>query len=111
MPAKQRGPAYSLGATRGHLRRRAGTGRRHHRSPFRSKSAALAHYRNVVEPDLRGDSVPTPTLTVAELVPIYLERHGATVRPRTILTLRERLRYAVDAYGDVTLRDLERMSG
>lgn len=52
-----------------------------------------------------------PELTLSELVELYLERHAATVRPRTIMELRKRLRYAVRAYGDVPLRDLERMSG
>jgi integrase len=48
-------------------------------------------------------------LTLAELVDLYLERHAATVRPRTIATLTERLRHATAAFGDVPLRDLERM--
>jgi integrase len=41
----------------------------------------------------------------------YLERHAATVRERTVWTLRVRLRYATRAFGDVPLKDLERMSG
>jgi hypothetical protein len=45
------------------------------------------------------------------VVEVYLTRHAATVRPRTITTLRERLAHAVRAFGDVPLRDLERMSG
>jgi hypothetical protein len=43
-------------------------------------------------------------------VPLYLERHAATVRPRTIATRDERLRHAVGAYGDVSLREVERMA-
>jgi hypothetical protein len=69
------------------------------------------HYRDVIEPQLRGESIPLPQLTLAELVEVYLERHAATVRPRTIGALRERLRHAVRAFGEVPLRDLERMSG
>jgi hypothetical protein len=42
-------------------------------------------------------------LTLAELVALYLERHAATVRPRTITTLRERLAHALAAFGDVPL--------
>ena len=61
------------------------------KSPFPSKSAALAHYRDVIEPQLRGEPVPMPELTLAEFVPIYLERHAASVRPRTIDALRWRL--------------------
>lgn len=80
-------------------------------SPFDSKSAALRHFRDVVEPELRGEPAPMPELTLGAFVPLYLERHGASVRPRTVQTLRERLRHAVKAFGDVPLRELERMSG
>jgi integrase len=64
-----------------------------------------------------------PEITFAELVDLYLERHAATVRPRTIATLRERLchqrdlgedeacRCATCSFGEVPLRDLERMAG
>jgi integrase len=77
----------------------------------------------VIEPQLRGEPALMPELTLAEFVPLYLERHAAGVRPRTIATLRERLshrrklghgetcRCATCAFGDVPLRDLERMSG
>jgi Phage integrase, N-terminal SAM-like domain len=85
-------------------------GVRRRKSPFPSKSAALAYYRDHIELELRGDSVPAPELTLAELVEVYLERHAATVRPATIATLRKRLRHAVAAFGGVPLADLERMS-
>jgi integrase len=52
-----------------------------------------------------------PEFTLAELVDLYLERYAASVRRRTITTLRERLRHAIAAFGDVPLRELERMSG
>jgi hypothetical protein len=65
----------------------------------------------VIEPQLRGESVPLPELTLSEFVPVYLERHAAGVRPRTIQALRQRLGYAIHAFGDVALGDLERMSG
>jgi hypothetical protein len=86
-------------------------GKRQRESPFPSKSAALTHYRDVIEPELRGEPAPAPELTLAELVPLYLERHAALVRPRTIEALRWRLGVAAEAFGDVPLRDLERMSG
>jgi integrase len=111
MPATQRGQAYRLGPNRWGLRYYDATGARRRKSPFPSKSAALAHYRDVIEPELRGDRPVARDLTLAELVEVYLERHAATVRPRTILELRKRLRYAVAAFGDTPLRDLERMSG
>jgi integrase len=51
-----------------------------------------------------------PEITLSELVELYLDRYAARVRPRTIATLRERLRHAVTAFGDAPLRDLERMA-
>jgi uncharacterized protein with GYD domain len=63
-----------------------------------------------MEPELRGDPV-LRELTLAELAELYLDRHAMAVRPRTIVVLRERLAYAIAAFGDVPLRDLERMSG
>jgi integrase len=111
MPAPQRGQAYRLGPHRWGLRWYDAAGVRRRKSPFPSKTAALDHYRNVIEPELRGDPAPMPDLTLVELVEMYLDRHAATVRPRTITTLRERLRHAIAAFGDVPLRDLERMSG
>ena len=95
--------------TRGELDDASGARRR--KAPFPSKSAALAYYRSVIEAELRGEPTPMPELTLSELVELYLERHAATVRARTIMELRKRLRYAVAAFGDVPLRDLARMSG
>ena len=111
MPAIQRGQAYRLGPNKWGLRYYTAEGRRKRVSPFDSKSAALRHYRDVIEPELRGEPARMPELTLAELVDLYLERHAATVRPRTIATLRERLAHATRAFGDVPLRDLERMRG
>lgn len=111
MPATQRGQAYRLGPNRWGLRYYDENGVRRRKSPFLSKSAALTHYRDVIEPRLRGELAQLPELTLAEFVELYLERHAATVRSRTIVTLRERLPHATRAYGDVPLRDLERMSG
>jgi hypothetical protein len=111
MPAIQRGQPYRLAPNRWGLRYYDAEGKRRRKSPFPSKSAALAHYREVIEPELRGEPAPVPELTVAELIELYLERHAASVRPRTILELRKRLRYAATAFGDVPLHDLERMSG
>jgi integrase len=123
MPALQRGQAYRLGPNKWGLRFYDAAGERRRKSPFPSKSAALTYYRDVIEPELRGDAPALPELTLAELVDLYLERHAATVRPRTIETLRkclshqrqledgETCRCATCAFGDVPLRDLERMSG
>lgn len=55
--------------------------RRHDRkSPFPSKSAAHAHFRDVIEPQLRGDPASRRQLTMGEFVPIYLRRHAVSVR-------------------------------
>ena len=88
MPPTQRGQAYRLGANRWGLRYYDRDGRRQRQSPFPSKSAALAWYRDHIEPALRGDAPARADLTLNELVGLYLERHAATVRPRTIVTLR-----------------------
>src|SRR5918999_2208747 len=124
MPAIQRGQPYKLKPGRGGgLRYYDENGARRRKSPFPSKSAALEHYRNVIEPRLRGDPEPLAELTFGQFVPLYLERHAAGVRRRTIDTLRERLGHhrqldddeqcacATCAFGDIPLRDLERMSG
>ncbi|HEY8764125.1 MAG TPA: tyrosine-type recombinase/integrase, partial [Solirubrobacteraceae bacterium] len=86
------------------------SGKRQRKSPFASKSAALAHYRDIIEPQLRGERASMPELTLGEFVPLYLERHGATVRPRTIATITERLRTAESAFGSVPLRELSGMA-
>ena len=111
MPATQRGQAYRLGPNRWGLRYYDEHGKRQRESPFPSKSSALAHYRDVIERQLRGETPSLPELTLSELLELYLERHAVNVRSRTIGILRERLGYAIRAYGDVPLRDLERMSG
>ena len=111
MPPLATGHAYRLGANRWGLRYVGLDGKKHRKSPFPSKSAALRHYRDVVEPQLRGEAVRRQ-LTLAEFVPVYLERHAATgVRERTIATLRQRLGCPVAAFGDIPLSELERMSG
>jgi integrase len=111
MPATQMGQAYRLGSHKWGLRYYDRDGTRRRKSPFPSKSAALLHYRRVIEPAMRGDPTPMPELTLTEFVDVFLERHGPAVRPRTIDALRWRLGVATAEYGDVPLRDLERMSG
>lgn len=110
MPPTQRGQAYQLGPKRWGVRYYDAAGKRRRQSPFPSRSAALAHYRNVIEPQLRGEPVRMPELTFAEFVPLFLERHGASVRKRTIDALRWRLTQAEEAFGPIPLRDLQRMS-
>jgi integrase len=111
MPPTATGQPYRLSPNRWGIRYYDLDGKRIRQSPFESKSAALAWYRRVVEPQLRGELAPTPELTLSALVALYLERHAAGVRPRTIITLRERLVLAERVFGHETLRDLERMAG
>lgn len=110
MPATQHGQVYKLGKQRYGLRWYDVDGIRRRKSPFPTQSAAKAHYRDVIEPQLLGQPAALPDITLAELVEVYLERHAPSVRPRTIATLRDRLGHAVRAFGDVSLHDLERMT-
>jgi integrase len=110
MPATQRGHARKLPSGKWQLRYYDAKGVRHTGGTFASKSAAMQHYRDVIEPRLSGTET-LPELTLTELVELYLQRHAAVVRPRTITTLRERLVHATDAYGDLRLGELERMAG
>jgi integrase len=110
MPAIQRGHARKLPSGKWQLRYYDVDGTRKTGGAFPSKSAAMQHYRDAIEPRLNG-AEPVPELTLSELVELYLERHAAVVRSRTISTLRERLVHATRAYGDVPLRELERMAG
>jgi hypothetical protein len=68
MPATQRGQAYRLRPNRWGLRWRDLNGERHRKSPFPSKSAALAYYREHIEPERRGEAPPMPEMTLDGLV-------------------------------------------
>lgn len=111
MPATQRGQVDRISPGKWRLRWYDVEGKRKSKQPLPSKSAAWTWYRDNVEPLLTGQPAPKPELTLAEFVPIYLDRHATTVRSRTITVLRERLGYAIRAYGDVPLSELEGMSG
>lgn len=67
-------------------------------------------HRDEIEPGLTGRPSPRRDLTFAELVETFLERHGKVTTPRTIRTLRERLRRPLKTFGEVPLADLEGMS-
>ena len=111
MPATQRGSVRRLASGRYQLRYYDAEGKRHTGGSFPTRSAAFAHFRDVIEPQLDGQVPSLPDLTLAEFVEVYLDRHAVTVRPRTIRVLRERLRYATRAYGDLRLSALEAMAG
>jgi hypothetical protein len=109
MPAVQRGQAYKLKSGQWGIRYYDANGIRRKQSPFPSKSAAFAWFREQVEPTLRGEVPPKPDATLSEFVVLYLDRHSAEVRSRTISTLRERLSHAERKFGNIPLRELERM--
>lgn len=110
MPATQRGHARRLPSGKWQLRFYDADGNRKTGGSFPSKTAALDHFRNVIEPRLNG-AEPVRELTLAELVDVYLQRHGQIRSQSTIRTLRHRLARPLAIYGAVTLRELEGMGG
>jgi hypothetical protein len=72
MPATQHGQPYRLGPNRWGLRYYNANGERRRKSPFPTKSAALAWYRDIIEPQLRGEPAAMPDLTLSGLVDLYL---------------------------------------
>ncbi len=108
MPAMQRGSVRSLPSGKVQLRYYDNDGERQSGGVFANRSAAFKHFRDVIEPRLDGVD-RKPDVTLADFVDLYLERHAAGARSRTIGSLRQRLRYAIRDYGQVPLRELERM--
>jgi integrase len=99
--------------------------------PFPTKTAARSWYAENIAPRLSLPEGHTGDETFAEFVELFLASHAANVDRRTIRTLRERLgvagpessgssrqmkrggrtrgyRTAMDEFGDLRLRDLER---
>jgi integrase len=109
VPATQQGQTYRLGPRNYGIRYYGPDGVRTRKSGFTSASRARGWFREVVEPRLRGEVAQRPDVTFGALVDVYLERHSAQVRPRTIATLSERLAHAVRAFGAVPLRELAGM--
>lgn len=108
MPAKSRGSVYSI--RNGFGIRWVEHGKRHHESPFRTKTAARDWFRENVAPRLaRGG--PSAEITFDDFADLYLERHGATVSERTKDTLTERLVPAREEFGTWTLAELEGAAG
>ncbi len=104
MPAEQRGSAYRTAKGWG-IRWYELDGRRACRAGFATKTEARHYFEEQVRPRLWGRA---PDMTLAELVDAYLDAHSVGREPRTIRTLRERLKYATDRFGDVKLTELER---
>jgi integrase len=110
MPAEARGHVRKLPSGKWQLRYYDRKGVRHSGGAFPTKSEAWSHYRDVIEPELSGRVCLRRDVTLMQLVDTFLERHGKIANPRTIRTLRERLKRPVDDYGDTTLADLEHMT-
>jgi hypothetical protein len=73
---------------------------------FATKSEARKWFAANVAPRLdRG--TPNPDLTFNAFCELFLARHGATVSPRTVATLAERLAPARIVFGDWKLSELE----
>ena len=107
MPAEQRGGAFRSGSGWG-VRWREG-GQRTSKSGFKSKSAALAYYRDLVRPRLTGASSVDPCMTLEAFAALYLEGRD-DIGQNTRRVLRGRLNRADRQFGNVPVRDLERMT-
>ena len=88
MPSIQRGQVDRIKPGHWRLRWYDLDGKRHSKQPFKSRSAAWTWYREEVESQLTGEPAAKAELTLSEFAELYLERHAAAVRPRTIATLR-----------------------
>ncbi len=106
MPAEARGSAYRTKTGWGV--RWLQDGHRHHQSGFRSKSAALAHFRDEVRPRLDVASSVDPSTTLADFVELYLAHHADGIESSTLQVLRSSLRRATQEFGDTEMRHLER---
>lgn len=104
MPAETRGSVFQ---TRdGYGVRWPEDGRRPQRTGFRTKTEARQWFADNVAPRLRSGS-PDPSVTFDAFCGLFLDRHGATVSPRTRQTLSERLASARETFGDWRLSELE----
>lgn len=111
MPAEQRGHVRKLPSGKVQLRYRDRAGVHHAAGVFASRSAALSHYRDVIEPELNGKPAARRDLTLRDLADVFLRRHATVAEPRTITTLRGRLSRPLDAFGDVPLAEVRTDDG
>jgi integrase len=111
MPAIQRGSVRKLASGRYQLRYYDAAGERKTGGSYPTRSTAFAHYRDVIEPRLRGGVKATEIRTFSELVDVYLDRHAQIRSAATVRTLRHRLARPLALYGNVSLRELEGMGG
>jgi integrase len=85
-------------------------GKRQHRAGFRTKTEARRWFAENVVPRLDRGS-PSPEISFDRFCDLFLDRHGATVSPRTKQTLVERLAPAREVFGGFTLAELEGAAG
>jgi integrase len=110
MPAEQRGSVRRLSKSgKVQLRYYDRDGVRRSGGTFPTKTAAFAHYRNVIEPQLDGVEQSEP-ITLRALVDLYVERQEAVRSARTLVTIRERMKRPLEQFGDLTLAELEPMA-
>ena len=110
MPAEARGHVRKLPSGRWQLRYYDRKGEHLSGGAFLTKTEALNHYRDVIEPELSGRPAARRDLTFSELIEVFLERHAIVAKPRTITELRWRLKQAEAKFGTTSLADLERMT-
>jgi hypothetical protein len=110
MPAEARGHVRKLPSGKWQLRYYDAKGGHRSGGAFSTKSEAWAHYRDVIEPELRGRPVARRDLTFSELVEVFLERHAIVAKPRTITELRRRLKQSGEKFGEIPLVELEGMA-
>jgi integrase len=104
MPADPRGSVYST--ANGYGIRWYQSGRREQRSGFGTRTEARRWFAETILPQLR-DGGPSPAITFDAFCDLFLARHSATVSPRTLDTLCERLAPSRAVFGSWPLRDLE----
>jgi integrase len=105
---RQRGSVYAVRGGYGIRWREDGA--RRFESGFETKTAAREWFVDNVLPRLRGE-LPEPAehgeITLEAFVDVFLDAHAANVSPRTVETLRVRLRPATRKFGSLTLVELE----
>ncbi|HEY7207005.1 MAG TPA: tyrosine-type recombinase/integrase [Gaiellaceae bacterium] len=106
MPPANTGHFYVLADGTHGVQYRTADGRRRKRSGFPNITAARKWHRDNV---LRRNVVPSE-LTLRDLTDRYLDRHAKIRSAGTIQAVRERMRQALDDYGDTTLAELEQMA-
>jgi integrase len=111
MPPANTGHLYALADGSWGVQYRLPDGTRRRRSGFANKTQARRwHADNVLPAAHRRRPVDARELTLRELTDRYLARHVTIRSPRTIASLRERMRRPLVEYGDVMLGELEAMS-